>query len=360
MYRMARFYFGGEGSSQSHFFTQLLSGYELKPILWKIALDREGLGEFQFISRKPGEEENVWPRPLGAERTMLCDTESRLVRYSWVTPDYILGCQMDHPAAIHSHLSVQARWQGVTFKGQNGPRVFPTALETDENGVWKVSGAGYCRAVQYRSVMILQQCRRWFQVNPDWFPCKDMASQEYGVYFSDNLEKTIEKDGWIFVQHGNAYLAVRPVVGEYYKGWTILKDDSTSGLTSSLLEDSYEWNPDRTILRFKDIYAGMIFEASSIKNHKSLNDFIEDILDNLLVLDKTVVPGWHILRYKGCSEDAREIYFNLANNEIPMVSGEHIDYAPEMLFDSPYMKSKYNSGIVTISKGVDELTLDLN
>jgi len=360
MCRMARFYFGGQGNAQTHFFAQLLSSYELKPILWHIALDRQGLGEFAFVSRKPGEEENVWPRPLGAERTMLCDTESRFVRYSWITPDYILGCQMDHPAAVHSHLSNQTRWQGVTFKGKNGPRIFPTALKQDKNGKWNTNDNGYCRAVQDKNVMIVQQARRWFQMNPDWFPAKDIVGQEYGVFFSDDLDKVVEKDGWIFIEHGNAYLAVRVLVGEYSQGWTILVDDATSGLTSQILKDSYRWKSNRSLIHSKDKYAGMIFEASRKAHHKTLEDFIEDILDNPLVLEKTVVPGWHRLRYRGCGRDAKEIYFNLANNEIPTVGGQRIDYSPEMLFDSPYLKSKYKSGIITISKDDKKIVLDFN
>jgi hypothetical protein len=360
MYSFARFYFGGQGSGQTHFFTQLLSSYELKPILWHIALDRQGLGEFVFVSRKPGEEENVWPRPLGAERTMLCDTESRLVRYSWITPDYILGCQMDHPAAVHSHLSIQSRWQGITFKGENGSRVFPTAMKINENGILETSNDGYCRAVQDKNVMIVQQSRGWTQVNPDWFPAKEIGGQQYGVLFSENLDRIEEKAGWVFVQHGNAYLALRPIVGEYYQGWTILKDNSTPGLTSEVLADSYEWNDDRTLIRIKDKYAGIIFEASRKAHHGTLNNFMEDILDNPLILEKTVVPGWHLLRYRGCGQNAKELYFNLANNEIPMVGGQRINYSPKMLFDSPYMKSEYKSGIITISKDDNQMILDFN
>jgi len=372
MYKFARFYFGGEGNSGTHFFTQLLSRYELKPIIWHIALDRKGLGEFAYLSRKPGEEENVWPRPLGAERTMLCNTESRFVRYSWVTPDYILGCQMDHPAAVHSHLSSGARWQGVTFKGQGRPRVFPASLITgdkgdgvtttfkkiENDGKWSLQYTAYCRTVQDKNVMLAQQCRRWFQINPDWFPAKEMGNQEYGIFFGSNLDRIEEKDGWIFVVEGDAYLAVRPVVGEYYKGWTILKDDSTPGATSKVFQDSYEWNDDRTMIRMKDNYAGMIFEASRKRHHKTLEEFIEDILDNPLVLEKTVVPGWHTLRYRGCGENAKEIYFNLANTEIPMVGGKRIDYLPAMLFDSPYIRSKFGSGKIDIEYDGKKLKLD--
>lgn len=361
MYKFARFYFGGEGSAETLFFAQLLSRYEMKPILWHLALDRQGLGEFAYQSRKPGEEENIWPRPFGAERTMLCDTESRLLRYSWVTPDYILGCQMDHPAAVHSHLSNQARWQGITFKGENSPRVYPTDVVKDENGNYKISRTvGFCRALQHENVMLVQQSRRWSQVNPDWFPAKNKGNLEYGIYLGDQHDRIVEKEGWVFLEYGDTFLATRACMGEYAHGWTILADDASPGLTSELVEDSYEWSPDRRMIYLKDKYAGMIFEASRRVHHETLDAFMADILDNPLVLDKTVVPGFHILRYRGCGKDAKELYFNLANMEMPMVDGEYINYAPDMVLDSPYLKSKYESGVVEIYKGDRELILDFN
>lgn len=359
MYQFARFYFGGEGDSGTHFFAQLLSGYELKPILWDIALDREGLGEFAYQSRKPGEEENVWPRPLGAERTLLCDTESRLLRYSWVTPDYILGCQMDHPGAVHSHLSIQKRWEGITFKGEGGPRVFPSGGIKETKGAIK-DEVPFFRCVQDENVMLVQQSRGWTLVDPDWFPTKSRANQECGIYFGDTLDRIVEKNGWIFVEHGDAFLAARVVMGEYAEGWTILKDDASSGDASGLVENSYEWSPDRKMIYLKDNYGGLIFEASRRVHHKTLEAFMADVLDNPLALDKTVVPGFHVLRYQGCSEGAKEITFNLSNSEMPFVGGDRIDYAPEMVLDSPYLKSKYESGIVEVSKGERVLILDFN
>lgn len=368
MYRFSQFYFGGAGSAQGNDFTLLLSTYAPKPIHWHLALDREGLGEFAFASRRPGEEEGTWPRPLGTERSLVCDTQSRFVRYSWVTPDYILGCQMDHPGAIHSHLSNQARWQGIIFKGENGPRVFPTDTVKDENGNQKMEtskggGAqvpttkGYLRCLQHENVMLAQQARRWSQMNPDWFPAKSIFHLEYGIHFGDQLERVEEKAGWIFVEHGDAFLAVRPVMGEYAEGWIILKDDASPGPTSPVIEESYEWSPDRKTVFLKDRYAGMIFEASRRTHHETLEAFMGDILDNPLVLDKTVVPGFHILRYRGCGKDAPELYFNLANDEMPIIGGKRVEYAPNMLFESPFLKSEYNSGVITFRK--DELEMRL-
>jgi len=348
MYRQARFYFGGEGSAERHYFTQLLSDFELKPILWSLALDRQGLGEFAYLSRKPGEAENKRPRPLGTERTMLTDTESRLVRYSWITPDYIMGSQMDHPSAVHSHLSVQARWLGITFKGKNGPRIYPTD-EVNTEG-WTNEHA-LLRAVQDQNVMVVQQARRWFQINPAWYPAKTMTRNDFSIYFGDSHDRIVEKQGWIFVEHGDAFAAVRVVIGN---------DEATPGLQSALVEDSYSWSADNKRIILNDKYAGMIFETSRRAHHKNIEAFMDDILDNPLVLEKTVVAGFNILRYRGSGEDAEEIYFNLANNEISMIGGERVDYAPEILFDSPYITSEYKSGIIEITKDDRELILDFN
>tara|TARA_B110000037_G_scaffold221702_1_gene293647 strand:- start:4338 stop:5213 length:876 start_codon:yes stop_codon:yes gene_type:complete len=290
---------------------------------------------------------------------MLCDTESRLLRYSWVTPDYILGCQMDHPSAVHSHLSLQKRWEGITFKGESGPRVFPTGGIKESKGAIK-DEVPFFRCVQDENVMLIQQSRGWTLVDPDWFPTKSRANQECGIYFGDQLDRIVEKDGWIFVEHGDAFLAARVVMGEYAEGWTILKDQASSGDASGLVEDSYVWSRDRKMINLKDNFAGMIFEASRRVHHETLEAFTSDVLDNLLVLDKTVVPGFHVLRYRGCGEDAKEVYFNLANSEMSMLDGERVDYAPDMVLESPYMKSKYESGIVTIRKGDRELILDFN
>jgi hypothetical protein len=218
----------------------------------------------------------------------------------------------------------------------------------------------YFRCVQEGDVMLVQQSRGWTQVNPDWFPAKNRANQTCGIYFGNQLDRIVEKEGWIFVEHGDAYLAVRVVMGEYSEGWKILQDDASPGMTSELIKDSYDWSSDREIIYLKDNFAGMIFETSRRKHYQNLELFMGDVLDNFLVLDKTVVPGFHILRYKGCGDKAEEIYFNLANNEIPMVGGERIDYTPDRVFNSPYLKSSYNSGVVEISKDNMKLVLDFN
>ena len=66
--------------------------------------------------------------------------------------------------------------------------------------------------------MIVQPSRGFTVVNPDWFPMKSRANLDYGVYFGNNHDRIVEKEGWVFVENGDAFLAVRAVMGEYADG----------------------------------------------------------------------------------------------------------------------------------------------
>jgi len=275
MTQFAKFLLGGPGNACHGFFELLLSDYQLPPIIWELALDREGLGCFAYLSRRPGEEENVWPRPLGNERTLLCDIPARFLRYSWVTPDYVLGTQMDHPGAVHSHLSVSRRRHSMIFAGNPYCRVIPGPLYSgDKPGLigaatldekdpdsWKLGTDHYYRSVQHRSVMITQQSRNLTRISPEWFPDYDLASKPYGILFGGDFDQREEKDGWIFVAKGNAYLAVRVVVGT---------EKHSDGKSTRLGDKGYEWNSDQSILRLKNIYSPILFEAGRKADYPTL------------------------------------------------------------------------------------------
>jgi hypothetical protein len=352
MYNMSSFYFGGaydlrgRGGSNGNFVSHMHGEYRIPAIVWEMAFDREGMGEYAYVSRKPGAEEAVLPRPPGLERSMLCDTEPRFVHYSWVATDYILGVQMDDPLAVHCHLSPNQHC-GLIFKGDGGQRICPEGC--------------YRQHVQYRRVMIAQQARRWMQINPDWYPATPSYQGKMEVYFGDNLDEVLEKEGWIFARHGEAYGAVKPVMGKYSDSkFRLLVDTSDDALFIDPLPEAYAWKPDSAWITLKDPYGAVVIEASNRTRHATLEDFMADILDNRIRLRRTVVPGWYYLHYKGCGEDAKEIVFNMATTQVPTVAGKPVNYLPERVFDSPYMHSVYGSGKIMIRKGDRRLMLDFN
>jgi hypothetical protein len=367
------FHMGGPGNAGPFHYWNLLDDYELPEVVWRMALDRSGMGTFTVRSRGVGEEENVWPRPLGNERSLLVDTEARFLRSTHVTPEYTLGTQMDHPAAVHSHLSIAARWHGMTFAQSPLARIVPVGLrdQPDENGrlppEWDMELV--LQSLHDENTLILQQARRWFSVHPEWFPGGPQKyNRHMGVWFGNAWDERIERDGWVFVRSGDAYAAVRSVTWDaaYERslaatgvGNQIFFNKPYDPPTVRLLTDSYTWNEAGTIMELRDNFAPVLIEASTTEDHPTIEAFITDILDNRLELHKTVVPGWHILVYVGLGGDEREIVFNAGTTEIPTIGGEYVNYSHPMTWDSPFMSSEYMSGVVTLQYGDDRLVVDL-
>jgi hypothetical protein len=199
-------------------------------------------------------------------------------------------------------------------------------------------------------------------VNPEWFPRSAQDSRPFGIYFSPDLDRLVEENGWIFAEEGNAFVAVRPVKGVYQ---TSVDAQSESkewvGYQAAEQEEepldpaSYSWSNDRTIALLKDRHSPVIFEAGRRADYATFEDFKRHIAGNVVKLSKTVVPGSYTLTYvtKGRSFD-----FNAANNEVPRINGASVDYFPARTFASPYINSEYGRGVVTISDGTRRLVLD--
>lgn len=363
MYGMATLLFGGPAPAHPSLTSYLLSDYRPPDIIWELALNRTAAGAYAYISHAPGEERPELPRPPGMERTLLCNPDSRLKRYSWVTPEFILGTRMDHPLAVHSHLSSGSCWEGIIFPTSTRAMIFPRAIEVTKNGTWRMEAEGTTRSFQSGPVLITQQSRGGVTViNPDWFPRAVQDSKPFGVYLGTGHDRLEEEQGWIFVEAGDAFLGVRPVSGRYQvsvdagsgnKDWVDYEGAAT--LEEPLDPMPYEWSPDRTLVRLKDRHAPIIFEAGRRVDEGTLAAFKQRLLGNRLTLTKIVVPGHYVLTYVS---GGHTYTFNAANTEIPRLDGQPIDYFPARTFDSPHLSSDYGSGLVTISAGRRRLILD--
>lgn len=362
MYQMATYIFGGPSRNNPAMLSFWLTSYRPPAIVWNLALNRTALGCYAYISRTPGEEPRAAPRPAGMERTLITDTESRLMRYSWVTPDYILGTQMDSPLALHSHLSVAGRSHGMTFATRPDAMVAPHDIEINSKGEWQLGRNAVYKSMQQGPVMISQQAREYSSVSPEWFPNTNHDSRPYGLYFSPSLTRVEEDQGWIFVEEGNAYLAVRVVQGVYQysveaesSNYDWLDYQASEQMEEPLLAKPYTWNANKTMLRCADRHDPIIFEAGRRADYPNLSEFKQHILKNSVTLKKTTVPGWYILQY---TTGATEYYFNATNSEISKVNGASLDFAPKYTFESPYIRGQYRSTTVTINDGYTRLGLD--
>ncbi|MGC6498982.1 MAG: hypothetical protein ACON4C_02225 [Henriciella sp.] len=367
------FHLGGPGNAGTWWYWNMIGDYELPDVVWKMALDRTSMGNFTYKSRGIGEEENLWPRPLGTERAMIVDTESRLLKSTYVTPHYTLGTQMDHPAAVHSHLSITGRWHGMTTA--QSPEARLVAVSIPKTGTDTVGRPSQpfdteimMQTVHSGRTLILQQFRRWYAAHPTWFPSDGARyDKDIGIWFGKDWDRRVEESGWVFVKKGHAMAAVRPVTwDEAFEREKNIGGEGNQRFfnkpyddpTVKLLEQPYSWNEAGTIMKLDDRYAVIIIETASTEDFRSLRAFIDDVVDNPLELHKTVVPGFHIATYTGSSPGAEEIVFNAAVPDIPTIGGVPVNYEYDRLFDSPFMLSDYKSGIVTLRHTGDETVID--
>ena len=367
MSELATFYLGGEGKTSFNYPQQILSDYAWPRVVWELALDRKGLKSFAYISRGIGEEESASPRPLGTERTMMGDTPSRFVKYTWVTPDYTLGTQMDHPYALYNHLATAGRWQGLVTSDPNA-RLVTVALDTPEEEAEDKNTYDMelvYHSVQQKQVLITQQRRRWAQSNPDWYPANDdRYDREFGLFLGNGWDHIDEKDGWVFVEKENVYVAIRVVLlaaEADAKAWAKGTDSYRGNVV--LRNDSYRFNSERTILQLTNRYSPIIIEAGRKADHPTLESFEQMILQSELTFHRTVVTRdtGVVVVYKSAAPDMNEMVFNAANtSDVPTIGGEHIDYEHPKVFDSPYIQSDYGSGLVEIFKDECKLRLDFN
>ena len=334
LWQAAAFYMGGAQCGDIP-----MGDYEWPRAVWEMALDRKGRGEYAYVSRRPNESRDS-PRPEGTGSTFLLRRDSRLARYSWVTPDYAMGVRMDYPNALYAHI----------FKSASGIS-FPTS---EMAAIQFNLGLAY-RAAQDRNVALMQQKHYISIEHPPYFgnyTAQTDMPMPSSVLFSKDVDHIEEKEGWVFAQEGNAYVAVRVIsaasnesLGRDARGFSLLP----------LAKDNYELAQtpaarkivEGTTLKAKQPKDPLVVEVSRTAHHATLADFQKDVLDNPLVL-KTKNPVFgNMLSYRGCGADARELYLNLMNDETPRIDGKSISYDPPA-FDSPWIKGAFDSGVVTL------------
>ena len=368
---MGAWLLGGAGASHAGGYWLMPNGFSLPKIVWQMALDREGMGEYAFISRGVGEEENIRPRPAGTERTMLCDTDSRFVKYCYVTPDYTLGLQMEHPDVIHCHLSITDRWQGMTFAQSHNSkiifRMYPESERTlPDNKKHSRGGSKGMNNLQHENVQIIQVARNFHRVTPDWFPGAtplDEADQVVAFAIGTDWDEKVEKNGWIFLRKAHAYAALRPAFWDK-EAEKIRREKAKSNAEAAepvmMSQKAYSWSTDGQFIELIDRYSPVILQAGRKANDGSFDDFMGQISSNPIALYQTVNPGSNILVYHPFGAEGESLVFNGGTNEIPRIDGKNLDYEYPMTFDSPYLKSEYKSGKVKIQYGGEELNLDFS
>ncbi len=308
----------------------------------ELALDWNSRGVYEYISRRPGRLE---PRKTG-EPPLNFVTDPKhplflpngvaalrpegggLLRYSYCTPDFVMGTSMVEAltAKDWAGMSSQNRWEGAIFAGHPTARIY---VQTRGNtGTGSSYNANW--SVQKRGVLIVQRL-------------KTANAKGQRVWFDGALTRA-ERDGWVFAEAPQAYAAVRVVNGD--RTWKPDAPEMHHGDKVRALANGM-W------LECADEFSPVIIEVARKADCKDFAAFQASTLGNALKWEN------HRLDYTSALNHATLTLF-ADYSQVPQVDGVPVNYAPKKAYVSPFIEGDFGSGVVTLRKGDRKLVLDFN
>ena len=314
------YFFFGVGNNpglQQTLLTALTSSYRPDLVVIDIVCDLKGRGVYEVIQRPLGlvTDTNFF-RP--AQYRMRTDTGG-ILRYSYCTPDFVMGTPMceSRPHYDWAMISSQNRSHGVIFEGDQAACILPQCENNINsrafNSQWSVQKKGTLICQKLKTSRSAGKTRIWFS--------------------GRGLSVPVEKNGWLFAESAGAYAALHVVEGSFHWDTTINRVPG-------------RW------LYCEDEYSPIILEVVQKTDFKSFMHFQEKIKDQTISYNNSV------LNYKGLYGDLFTFYADYSH--APQINSKTINYAPSRAFDSPFLKSEWNSGIVHIQKDKRKLVLNFN
>ncbi len=316
-WEMAWYYFGINEMTEPrrNLFTLVSSSYRMPLVVMDIALDVAGRGVYELVQRRQGLAEEGYYTPPDYR----LKEEGGILRYSYCTPEFIAGTLLyeARPYEDWTMISSQNRWVGTIFNSEPDTRIY-VQCKTDKSN--RAYNQFWC--VQKKGSMIVQKLK-------DELYSRDAGAIQIWISKA-GLSEPDEKEGWVFVKSNGSYAAIRCSEGGY--SW----DHTEQG--QWLIPDNH--------------YSPVIMEFAREVDFGSYEEF----KNNILNLKYTMKKG--LLTYHSLNGDRLTLPVNYSG--LPAVNGQTTDLSPQMGMASPFVQTKFNSGIVTIKKGNRELTLDFN
>ena len=297
-------------------------------------LDPDQRGSYEYVSRRPAKMSHVakltdyLPHPCWYSM----DTEdTRAVRYTYCTPDYVMGTWWVDPGLgespivkvesgdrgnpVYAAIHAQNRWQGIIVRGDPDARIYPQCLtrKRDKNdGRYCVSNHQQI-AVQHKNLMIVQANLGRTDI------------QAMRIFVPNILlEHLVERSGWIITQFGDTYVAFQGV------------DADTGGPCLGQWEHADYY-------RLEDWRSPVLIMADSAPNVTSVEQFAK----NLANLQRNIDRGSLTIAFRDAEQRPTELRFDLTQRTLPTVDGHPIDLNPVRVYDCPYLQSDFGSGVVT-------------
>ncbi len=269
---------------------------------------------YLYTSRRFGRAGSV----VGADNFITFDSgNSNLRRDTWVTPDYSMGTLTFDMNRAYTQITDQNRSMGVMFASgpNNRVMVFGKGNSTEDKSYADLNG------VTRTNCMVVQ---------------RDQNANNSGsgtlVFVPQSLwNARVETSGWLFLQSGNAYCAVRPASGGY------------TATTASQGVD----------LSMGDIWAPVIIQMGQAANYADFAAFRTSVIANALTFVTST------LNYTSEAGDTFTFY---ANSKItPRVNGTTVNLNPTKTYDSPYLSMVHGTDLATVSyPGYQNLLLNFD
>ena len=242
---------------------------------------------------------------------------SNLRRDTWVTPDYTMGTLTFDMNRDYVQILDQNRAMGVMFASGSNNRVmvFGKGTTFDDKSYADLSG------VTRANCMVVQRD-----------PNANSTGDGTLVFVPQGLwNARVETSGWLFLQSGNAYCAVRPASGGY------------TATTASQGVD----------LSLGNIWAPVIIQMGQKANYADFAAFQASVIANAL----TFVTN--TLNYTSEAGDTFTFYAN--SKTTPRVNGSTVNLNPTKTYDSPYLSMVHGTDLATVSyPGYDNLLLNFD
>lgn len=311
-----------------------LSDYRPPAVVVDIALDVAGRGRYE-VRQKPqglGKRGPTDRKATGEKSPNMASEESGgILRYSYCDPAFIVGCPMTEARPMKDWLpiSMQGRWQGVIFAHPRGARIVPIVRPENNN-----RGLNNQWSAQSKGTLITQKLK------------DSQGGKEMIVWISEaGLGEPVEEDGIVFVEaEAGAYAAIRVAKGGYSFHEEIYTVKKPEGYV-------YQTNPGKTMV-LEDSFSPVVVEVMAKTDIDGFDAFKAKVKACKMTMKGEVL---HVETVHGDT-----MTFDSSYQAVPTINGKPINYAPDKVFDSPFLVSGYTSGVVTIQKGDRKRVLNFN
>jgi len=319
---LGSYYFGGPGGGLHSTEVALFGDYVPPRIAYPLQGDQKERGSFTYKERLT----NYSPETGQPPHT---------VKQSYITPEYILGAYILHDL---DHQGVQRyderEFNGITL-GQ-AKAMLRLGPGVSFHGYHCMQQGPVLLARWYGAELAKYGNRPWIKPNEGIQPVISIVNREGG---GAEIEQPTIEQGWLFGKAGDAYYALRPAAGEFAVG-----KPSDRG---ELQRFTFPEDQDKKIPFV--LHAGGATEDGSFENFKKKVLAGSASYEDGVLTYKT--KNWGVMRFAP--------YADKPADQWRQVNGKPVEL-PDKLFDSAYLNSKYDSGVITAEFGDRKLILDFN